>query len=132
AVDPDGTVAWTVAPSLGRGPPQLAPAGALLLARALDGSCDALARDGRTRWSALAPRGPAAAEPRVARRVVILPGDPTLALDAASGAPLGALPLPPPARLLCDGELGVAALDAEGLLALARLAGRMGVVGDEG
>jgi hypothetical protein len=69
-----------------------------------------------------ARRGPARRPP---------PGDPTLALDASSGARLGALPLPPPARFLCDDELGVAALDAEGFLGVARLSGRMGVLGDE-
>jgi hypothetical protein len=127
AVDPDGTVAWTAAHSLGPSAPALASAGPLLLARGAEG-CAALARDGRMAWSAPAPGGDRILAPRVVRQVAILPGDPTVALDPVSGARLGTLPLPVPARFLCDGELGAAALDAEGLLGLVELAGRMGVV----
>jgi hypothetical protein len=65
----------------------------------------------------------------VARGVVVVPGDPVLALDATSGALLGQARLPPPARLLVDADLGLVAMDADGLVAAARLSGRLGVVG---
>jgi len=132
AVEPEGGRAWTEAPPLGRGAPVLAAAGPLLLARGGDGGCAALDRDGQLLWHAPPPPGqtpPAHLPPHLVRGVVILPGDPVLALDARSGAPLGRALLPPPARLLCTGELGLTALDALGTAAGARLWRRLGVVG---
>jgi outer membrane protein assembly factor BamB len=132
AVEPGGAVAWTAAPPLGRGAPALAASGGLLVVRGGNGSCAGLSRDGAARW--LQPRGPLHPPPpdlaaHVARGVVVVPGDPVLALDAASGAPLGQARLPPPARLLVDAELGLVAMDADGLVAAARLSSRLGVVG---
>jgi hypothetical protein len=46
-----------------------------------------------------------------------------------AGAPLGQARLPPPARLLVDADLGLVAMDADGLVAAARLSGGLGVVG---
>lgn len=131
AVEPGGALAWVEAPPLGRGAPALAAAGAMVLARGGDGSCAALDRDGRLLWHAPAPPGqtpPAELPPHLVRGVALLPGDPILALDARSGAPLGRAPLPPPARLLCSSELGLAALDALGTAAGARLAQQLGLV----
>jgi outer membrane protein assembly factor BamB len=132
AIEPGGAVAWTVAPPLGRGPPALAAAGSLLVVRGGDGACAGLGRDGSSRW--LQPRGPVhppppGLAPQVARGVVVVPGDPVVALDAHRGAPLGQARLPPPARLLLDADLGLVAMDADGLVAAARLTGRLGVVG---
>jgi outer membrane protein assembly factor BamB len=132
AVEPGGAVAWTAAPPLGRGAPALAASGGLLVVRGGDGSCAGLTRDGATRW--LQPRGPVHPPPpdlapHVSRGVVVVPGDPVLALDATSGALLGQARLPPPARLLVDADLGLVAMDADGLVAAARLSGRLGVVG---
>lgn len=124
-------MAFTAAPPLGRGAPALAASGGLLVVRGGDGSCAGLSRDGAARW--LQPRGPLHPPPpdlapHLARGVVVVPGDPVLALDAASGAPLGQARLPPPARLLVDGDLGLLAMDADGLVAAARLSGRLGIV----
>jgi hypothetical protein len=132
AVETRGAVAWTAAPSLGRGPPTLAAAGSLLVVRGGDGSCAALSRDGASAW--LQPRGPVHPPPPdlpplVSRGVVLVPGDPVVALDAHLGAVLGQARLPPPARLAVDAELGLLAMDAEGLVAAAALSGRLGVVG---
>jgi len=131
AVDPAGGVAWTAAPAFGRGTPALAVAGRLLVLRGGDGAAAALERDGAVRW--LAPAGPGLPPPPglppcPARGVVVLPGDPVRALDAASGEPLGQARLPPPVRLLVDAALGLTAMDGEGLVVRARLAGRLGVV----
>jgi hypothetical protein len=131
AVEPDGTVAWTVAPALGRGVPALAAAGGLLAVRGGDGSCAALERDGAVRWACrpgLGPPPPPALPPHLVRGVVVVPGDPVRAFDAATGAALGQARLPPPARLLVDADLGLAAVDGEGLVVQARLARRLGVV----
>jgi len=131
AVEPDGSLAWTEAPPLGRGAPVLAASGALLLARGGDGGCAAIDRGGQLLWSAPPPSGqtpPPGLPPHLVRGVAILPGDPVRALDALSGAPLGRAPLPPPARLACTAELGLASLDALGTAAGARLSRRLGVV----
>jgi hypothetical protein len=51
------------------------------------------------------------------------------ALDLASGAALGQARLPLPARLVADDDLGLVAVDAEGLVVAVRLSGRLGVLG---
>jgi hypothetical protein len=125
-------VAWTAAPPLERGAPVLTAAGSLLVVRGGSGACAALDRSGATRWQQargpLHPPPPGLAPP-VARGVVVVPGDPVTALDLASGEPLGQARLPLPARILADADLGLVALDADGLVAAARLSGRLGVVG---
>jgi outer membrane protein assembly factor BamB len=130
ALEPDGRVAWSVAPPLA-GPPALAAAGGLLLGRDAAGAVVALDREGRTRWSRPAPAGvppPGALPPAVARGTALVAGDGIAALDAATGELVAAIPGIAPVRLAVDASLGVAALDADGIAAGWRLATHLSVV----
>jgi len=82
------------------------------------------------RWTSRDPilPPPSGLGPRLARGVVVVGGDPVTALDQASGANLGEARLPPPAHLLLGPELELWAMAADGLVAAARLSGRLGIL----
>jgi outer membrane protein assembly factor BamB len=125
-----GAVAWSVAPALA-GAPVLALAGALLAIRDGDGGLVALGSDGASRWSRPASPGhrtPAAAAPASSRGALLVAGEGVTCLDAATGEILGALPGIAPVRLLVDAALGVAAMDADGVVSGFRLATHLSVV----
>jgi hypothetical protein len=67
--------------------------------------------------------------PWLVRGVVVVPGEPVLALDAQGGEVLGQARVPPPERLLVDAALGLTVLAADGLAVHAVLSRRRGVVG---
>jgi outer membrane protein assembly factor BamB len=118
AVDRNGAAAWTVAPPLA-GAIGAAAAGTLLVVRDAAGALAALGRDGGVRWSRPAPAGAAgarAAPPAVVRGTVIAAaGDALHAVDARTGELVATIPASAPVRLLADGALAVAALDADGV-----------------
>jgi outer membrane protein assembly factor BamB len=125
-----GAVAWTVAPPLA-GAPVLAPAGPLLAVRDAGGGLIALGSDGAARWSRAAPpgqRAPAAAEPASSRGALLVAGEGITCLDARNGEILGAIPGVAPVRLLVDEGLGIASLDADGIVNGFRLATHLSVV----
>lgn len=119
ALERGGVVAWSVSPPL-TGAPAIAAAGPLLVARDHAGAVVALGRDGRPRWSRPAAPGappPGALSPAVARGTVLVAGDGIAALDAVTGELLAAIPGIAPVGMIVDGELGVTAVDADGLAA---------------
>ncbi len=131
ALDPQGRPAWTTAPSLGCDPLALAGLGSGLAVKSPTGRCALLDRCGaivwnRAREAAHPPPGNLAPFP--ARGVLICPSEHVEALDAATGTLLGVAPPVAPVRLLADDELTLYALDAEGLLTVARLSTRLSVV----
>ncbi len=131
AVGLDGRPAWATAPSLGRGPLTLAAVRSGIAVKSSGGGCAVLDRSGsvvwcRTREAAHPP--PGNVPPIMARGVLLCASEHVEALDAATGAVLGVAPPVAPVRLLADDELTVYALDAEGLLTVARLATRLSVV----
>lgn len=130
ALEPEGRVAWTVAPPLS-GAPAVAGSGALLLGRDAAGAVVALDREGRIRWSRPASAGvppPGLLPPAVSRGTALVAGDGIVALDAATGELLAAIPGIAPVRLAVDAALGVAALDADGIAAGWRLSTHLSVV----
>jgi len=132
ALERSGAPAWTVAPPLLTGPPALAVAGGILVARDPRGAVVALGRDGGVRWVRPARADhppPGAAPPAVARGTVIVPaGDGLAALDTRTGEIVGAIPGASPSRLAVDASLGIAAMDADGLAAGWRVATHLSVV----
>jgi hypothetical protein len=64
----------------------------------------------------------------VARGVALVAGEEVEALEIATGRVLGALRLGTPVRLVADAALHVWALDAEGVVAAARLATHLSVL----
>jgi outer membrane protein assembly factor BamB len=131
ALDRSGAAVWTAAPPILAGAPTLAVAGAFLVARDPRGAVVALGRDGGARWSrpARPEPPPGAAPPAVARGTVIVPaGEGLAALDARTGAIVGAIPGVSPSRLAVDAALGIAAMDADGLATGWRMATHLSVV----
>jgi outer membrane protein assembly factor BamB len=130
ALEDDGTPAWTEPSPVG-GPASLAALPAGLLAKAPDGSCAALDRQGRATWSRscegrAAPPGNLAPVP--VRGLVVVPAEEVDLLDAATGQPVGRMPIHAPARLRVDGDLATWALDGEGLATGVRLLGHLSVL----
>lgn len=131
ALDPAGALAWEDAPPLGAGAVALAPVPGGLLVKTVLGTCVALDRSGEARWTqpreALHP--PLVnVPPVVARGVALVAGEEVEALEIATGRVLGALRLGTPVRLVADAALHVWALDAEGVVAAARLATHLSVL----
>jgi outer membrane protein assembly factor BamB len=131
AVDLDGRPAWTTAPSLGCGALSLAGLRSGIAVKSPEGPCALVDRCGSFVWSrareATHPP-PGNVAPMVARGVLLCSSEHVEALDVATGALLGVAPLVAPVRLLADDELTIYAVDAEGLLTVARLATRLSVV----
>ncbi len=130
ALEEDGTPAWTEPSPLG-GAVVITPLPSGLLAKAPDGSCAALDRQGRVVWSRscdghAAPPGNLEAIP--VRGVLVVPAEEVDLLDAATGQPIGRMPIHAPARLRVDADLTTWALDAEGLVTGARLLGHLSVL----
>jgi putative pyrroloquinoline-quinone binding quinoprotein len=132
ALDRGGASEWTAAPPLLAGPPSMAAAGALLVVRDPHGALVALSRDGGVRWTRAGRPGeapPGAAAPAVARGTIVVPaGDGLVALDARDGALLAAVPGAAPERLVVDASLGIAAMDADGLVGGWRLVTHLSVL----
>jgi outer membrane protein assembly factor BamB len=130
-VDRCGTVAWTAAPPLA-GAPAVSPAGGLLVIRDGAGALLALDRAGAPRWSRPAHGGRALgrpAAPAVARgTLVVAASDGISCLDAATGELLGVLPGVAAVRMIVDRELGIAALDPDGIASAFRLGTHLSVV----
>jgi outer membrane protein assembly factor BamB len=130
ALEGDGSPAWTE-PSPTGGSVVLAALGTGLVAKGADGSCAAVDRDGRSRWSRSCdgrPAPPGNLPPVPIRGVVVVAAEEVDLLDGATGTPVGRLPVHTPARLLVDADLTAWALDAEGLLTGARLRGHLSVL----
>ncbi|WP_242355584.1 PQQ-binding-like beta-propeller repeat protein, partial [Anaeromyxobacter sp. SG64] len=130
-LDEGGAPAWTVVAPLA-GPPTIAAAGALLVARDPAGGVVALGREGTVRWSRPPPAGaPApsgAVPPAIARGTVLVAADGVTALDARTGEIVGAIPGVAPARLAVDATLGLALMDADGLATGYRVATHLSLV----
>ncbi|HYS79686.1 MAG TPA: PQQ-binding-like beta-propeller repeat protein [Anaeromyxobacteraceae bacterium] len=131
ALDPVGGLAWEAAPPLGAGALALAPVPGGLLVKTVHGTCAMLDRNGEARWTrpreALHP--PLVnVPPVVARGVALVAGEEVEALEVATGCVLGVPRLVAPVRLVADAALHVWALDAEGVLAAARLATHLSVL----
>jgi len=131
ALDPAGALAWEAAPPLGAGPVALAPVPGGLLVKTVHGTCVMLDRSGEARWTrpreALHPPLVNVA-PVVARGVALVAGEEVEALEVTTGRVLGTPRLGAPVRLVADAALHVWALDAEGVLAAARLATHLSVL----
>jgi outer membrane protein assembly factor BamB len=130
ALEEDGVPAWTEPSPVG-GAVVLVPLPAGLLAKAPDGSCAALDRQGRVVWSRAcdgraAPPGNLA--PVAVRGVLVVPAEEVDLLDAGTGQPVGRMPIHAPARLSVDADLTTWALDAEGLVTGTRLLGHLSVL----
>ncbi|WP_242345469.1 outer membrane protein assembly factor BamB family protein [Anaeromyxobacter terrae] len=130
-LDEAGAPAWSVVAPLA-GPPAIAAAGALLVARDPAGGVVALGRDGAVRWSRPAPAGapaPGAVPPAIARGTVIAAAaDGVAALDARTGEIVGAIPGVAPVRVAVDATLGLALMDADGLVTGYRVATHLSLV----
>lgn len=125
-----GAPSWTVVPPLA-GPPALATAGSLLVARDPSGGLVALGRDGVARWTRPPPSGapaPGAVPPAIARGTVIAAADGVTALDARTGEIVGAIAGVAPVRVAVDASLGLALMDADGLVTGYRVATHLSVV----
>ena len=133
ALDPRGALAWEDAPPLGAGAGAvaLAPIPGGLLVKTVHGTCVALDRGGEARWArpreAIHPPFVNVA-PVVARGIALVAGEEVEALEVATGRVLGGLRLGTPVRLAADAALHVWALDAEGVLAAARLTTHLSVL----
>jgi len=130
ALEEDGSPAW-IEPSPTGSAVALAPLAGGLLAKGPDGSCAALDRLGRTVWSRSCdgrPAPPGNLAPVPIRGLLVVAAEEVDLLDAASGEPVGRLPIHAPARLSVDGDLATWALDAEGLVTGARLLGHLSVL----
>jgi hypothetical protein len=66
--------------------------------------------------------------PVVARGLALVAGEQVAVHDAARGTQLGAARVGTPVRLLVSPDLGLVAMDAEGLVAAARLATHLSVL----
>jgi len=131
AVGPGGAPAWTIAPSLGAGPLALAPLSSGLVAKSAGGACAAFDRTGVPIWlfaREAAHPPPGNLQPIPIRGVVLVPSEHVDALDASSGARLGAAAAVTPARLLVDSDLSLYALDGDGFLTVLRLGTHLSVV----
>ncbi len=131
AFDLDGRPAWTTAPSLGRGNLALARLRSGIAIKSPEGPCALLDRCGSFVWTrarSAAHPPPGNVAPLVARGVVLCSSEHVEALDAATGALLGMVPLVAPVMLLADDALTLYAVDAEGLLTVAGLTTRLSVV----
>lgn len=125
-----GEVAWTAGAGLA-GAPRVAAAGALVVVRDGAGALAALDRAGAIRWTRPAPPGhpaPSPAAPVRARGALLVPGEGLACLDAGTGELLGAAAGVAPAWLAVDASLALAALDADGLVTVLRLATHLSVV----
>jgi hypothetical protein len=129
-LDGAGHPAWTAAPQLhGRLALAAGPRGALI-GRDAKGALLALDRAGAAQWQTPPPAGhppPGHLAPRVVRSAVLAAHEDLAVHDAATGALLGAAPGLAPVRLLVDPELRVAAMDADGVVTVLRLATHLSV-----
>jgi outer membrane protein assembly factor BamB len=125
-----GEVAWTSGPGLA-GAPVLAGAGPLLAVRDGAGALAAFDRGGAIRWSRPGAPGnpaPSPAAPVRVRGALLVPGEGIRCLDAATGELLGAATGVAPAHLVVDASLALAAMDADGVVTVLRLATHLSVV----
>ena len=123
-LDPGGRATWTVAPPLA-GPVAVEAAGDLVLLQDGSGAIHATRLDGSTRWSFARDAGhppPGPLAPSLARGTVISGADGLVALDAATGTPLGLAAEVAPVRMDVDGDLSVVLLEADGAVVGLRLA----------
>lgn len=130
ALEEDGAPAW-IEPSPTGKAVALAPLSGGLLAKGSDGSCAALDRFGQAVWSRPSegrPAPPGNLPPVPIRGLLVVAAEEVDLLDAASGEPVGRLPIHAPARLHVNGDLTTWALDAEGLVTGARLRGHLSVL----
>jgi hypothetical protein len=130
ALEDGGAPAWTE-PSPVAGTPVLAVGPRGLLAKAPDGSCAALDRDGRTLWIHQAggrPAPPGNLPPIAVRGVVAVAAEEVELLDGATGAVVGRIPAHAPCRLELDDDLGAWAIDPEGLVTGARVRGHLSLL----
>ena len=130
AREEDGAPAWAEPSPVG-GIPSLAERAGGLLAKASDGTCAALDRDGKTTWLRSCegrPAPPGNLPPVATRGVVVVAADEVDLLDASTGARVGRVPTHAPARLLVAGDLSTWALDADGLLSGSGVRGHLSVL----
>jgi outer membrane protein assembly factor BamB len=129
-LDAGGRVTWTVAPPLA-GPVAVEAAGELVLFQDGSGAVHAAGADGSTRWSFARDAGhppPGPLAPCLSRGTVISGADGLVALDAATGAPLGLAPEVAPVRMEVDGDLSTVLLEADGAVVGLRLATHLSVL----
>ena len=130
ALEEDGSPAWAEPSPVGL-VPSLAERAGGLLAKAPDGTCASLDRDGRTTWMRSCqgrPSPPGNLPPVTSRGLVVVAAEEVELLDLSTGALVGRVPAHAPARIVVDGDLTTWALDADGLLSGARLRGHLSVV----
>jgi outer membrane protein assembly factor BamB len=112
-VRPSTGRAWEVEAPL-TGTPRLAVAGRALLACDASGALARLEPGGGLAWSLPPCAGSGSAVPVLARGLVVTARGGVSVLDASLGRPLGSVAGLAPLRLLADGQLSIAALEADG------------------
>jgi outer membrane protein assembly factor BamB len=130
ALEEDGSPAWAGPSPVGL-VPSLAERAGGLLAKAPDGTCASLDREGGTTWIRSChgrPSPPGNLAPVSTRGVVVVAAEEVELLDASTGALVGRVPVHAPARIAVDGDLCTWSLDADGLLSGARVRGHLSVV----